>query len=189
MTRIRLSVIPAGASQRESALCNDPHFKTRIILMSVWIKSSFAFLFLMVSFAVLAAPAKVVYHVDFSDVTRYSATLTSINNIINAYEGDLRDYEVSLVFVGYGIRFVTDDALKGTPYVADKALLDRRAELKGRLDTLIKLKNVKAILCDKTRDEISLDKSKVYPGVSLTPSGVAAIADLQMQGAAYLKIQ
>ncbi|OYY72394.1 MAG: hypothetical protein B7Y40_11000 [Gammaproteobacteria bacterium 28-57-27] len=94
-----------------------------------------------------------------------------------------------MVFVGQGIRFVTDDALKGTPYVADKALLDRRAELRGRLETLIKIKAVKALLCDKTRDEIALDKSKIYPGVSLTPSGVATIADLQMQGYAYLKIQ
>lgn len=136
-----------------------------------------------------AAPAKVVYHVDFNDVTRYSATLTSVNNLLNAYESDLRDYEVSIVFVGQGIRFVTDDVLKGTPYVADKVLLDRRTELKGRLDTLIKLKGVKALLCDKTRDEIALDKSKVYDGIILTPSGVATIADLQMQGFAYLKIQ
>jgi hypothetical protein len=143
----------------------------------------------MMTLSVWAAPAKVVYHVDFNDVTRYSATLTSVNNLLNAYEGDLRDYEVSIVFVGQGIRFVTDDALKGTPYVADKALLDRRAELKGRLDTLIKIKGVKAVLCDKTRDEIALDKAKLYDGVSLTPSGVVTIADLQMQGYAYLKIQ
>jgi hypothetical protein len=136
-----------------------------------------------------AASAKVVYHVDFNDVTRYSATLTSVNNLLNAYESDLRDYEVSIVFVGQGIRFVTDDILKGTPYMADKALLDRRTELKGRLDTLIKLKGVKALLCDKTRDEIALDKSKVYDGIILTPSGVATIADLQMKGFAYLKIQ
>lgn len=143
----------------------------------------------MMTLSAWAAPAKVVYHVDFNDVTRYSATLTSVNNLLNAYEGDLRDYEVSVVFVGQGIRFVTDDALKGTPYVADKALLNRRTELKGRLDALIKVKGVKAVLCDKTRDEIALDKAKLYEGVSLTPSGVVTIADLQMQGYAYLKIQ
>ena len=51
----------------------------------------------------LAAPAKVVYHVDFNDVTRYSATLTSVNNILAAYENELRDYEVTMVFVGHGI--------------------------------------------------------------------------------------
>jgi intracellular sulfur oxidation DsrE/DsrF family protein len=65
----------------------------------------------------------------------------------------------------------------------------RRAELKGRLEALVKVRNVKALLCDKTRDEIGLDKSKIYSVVTLTPSGVATIADLQMQGAAYLKIQ
>ncbi|MGD9888342.1 MAG: DsrE family protein [Halothiobacillaceae bacterium] len=137
----------------------------------------------------LAAPAKVVYHVDFNDVTRYSATLTSVNNILAAYENELRDYEVTIVFVGHGIRFVTDDPLKGTPYATNADLDQRRAELKGRLDALVKVRNVKAMLCDKTRDEIGLDKSKIYSVVSLTPSGVATIADLQMQGAAYLKIQ
>lgn len=138
---------------------------------------------------VMAAPAKVVYHVDFNDVTRYSATLTSVNNLLNAYENDLRDYEVTIVFVGHGIRFVTDDPLVGTPYATNAALDKRRSELKGRLETLVKVRNVKALLCDKTRDEIGLDRNKVYSVVGLTPSGVATIADLQMQGAAYLKIQ
>ena len=137
----------------------------------------------------LAAPAKVVYHVDFNDVTRYSATLTSVNNILAAYENELRDYEVTIVFVGHGIRFVTDNPLKGTPYATNADLDKRRAELKGRLEALVKVRNVKAMLCDKTRDEIGLDKSKIYSVVSLMPSGVATIADLQMQGAAYLKIQ
>ena len=145
--------------------------------------------FALFSALALAAPAKVVYHVDFNDVTRYSATLTSINNILAAYENELRDYEVSIVFVGHGIRFVTDDLLKATPYVTNADLDKRRAELKGCLEALVKVRNVKALLCDKTRDEIGLDKSKIYSVVSLTPSGVATIADLQMQGAAYLKIQ
>lgn len=145
--------------------------------------------FALFSALALAAPAKVVYHVDFNDVTRYSATLTSINNILAAYENELRDYEVSIVFVGHGIRFVTDDPLKATPYVTNADLDKRRAELKGRLEALVKVRNVKALLCDKTRDEIGLDKVKIYSVVTLTPSGVATIADLQMQGAAYLKIQ
>jgi intracellular sulfur oxidation DsrE/DsrF family protein len=156
---------------------------------SYLIKRLIATIALLFSLTAFSAPAKVVYHVDFNDVTRYSATLTSVNNLLNAYEGDLRDYEVSIVFVGHGIRFVTDDALTGTPYIADKALLDRRAELKGRLQTLIKVRNVKALLCDKTRDEIALDPKNLYEGVGLTPSGVVTIADLQMQGYAYLKIQ
>lgn len=133
--------------------------------------------------------AKVVYHVDFNDPTRYSATLTSINNIMNFYQNELMEPEVHLVFVGYGLRFTTDDALKGTPYEHDAALLERRDELKGRLDALITVRGVKVHLCDKTRDEVGLAKDKVYKGIELTPSGVAKIAILQSEGFAYLKIQ
>ncbi|HHS99513.1 MAG TPA: hypothetical protein ENK73_01530 [Thiomicrospira sp.] len=133
--------------------------------------------------------AKVVYHVDFKDPTRYSATLTSINNIMNFYESELMEPEVHLVFVGYGLRFTTDDNLKGTPYEADKALLDRRAELKGRLDALIDVRGVQVHLCDKTRDEVGLPQEKVYKGIQFAPSGVAKIAILQSEGYSYLKVQ
>lgn len=133
--------------------------------------------------------AKVVYHVDFKDPTRYSATLTSINNIMNFYESELMEADVHLVFVGYGLRFTTDDALKGTPYEADEALLKRRDELKGRLDALINTRGVKVHLCDKTRDEVGLPQDKVYKGIQFAPSGVAKIAILQSEGYSYLKVQ
>ncbi|MBN2646896.1 MAG: DsrE family protein [Thiotrichales bacterium] len=133
--------------------------------------------------------AKVVYHVDFADPTRYSATLTSINNILNFYENELMSADVHLVFVGQGLRFSTDDALKGTPYQHDAPLLERRDELKGRLDALINVRGVKVHLCDKTREEVGLEGAKVYKGIELTSSGVAKIAILQSEGYAYLKIQ
>lgn len=132
---------------------------------------------------------RVVYHVDFADPTRYSATLTSINNLINDAEQTLLPWDVHLVLVGYGIRFATDDPLEGTPYAADEALNERRDELKGRLQTLIEIRNVKVHLCDFTRQEINLSKDKLYEGIGLVNSGVAKIADLQREGYAYLKIQ
>lgn len=132
---------------------------------------------------------RVVYHVDFADPTRYSATLTSINNLINDAEQTLLPWDVHLVLVGYGIRFATDDPLEGTPYAADEALNERRDELKGRLQTLIEIRNVKVHLCDFTRQEINLPKDKLYEGIGLVNSGVAKIADLQREGYAYLKIQ
>lgn len=133
--------------------------------------------------------AKVVYHVDFKDPTRYSATLTSINNILNFYESELMEPEVHLVFVGYGLRFTTNDALKGTAYEADQQLIKRRDELKGRLQSLINVRGVKVHLCDKTRDEVGLPQAKVYKGIQFAPSGVAKIAMLQSEGFAYLKVQ
>lgn len=151
----------------------------------------FAAFILSFSSITLAADdgAKVVYHVDFKDPTRYSATLTSINNIMNFYENELMEPEIHLVFVGFGLRFTTDDNLKGTPYEAGKKLLDRRDELKGRLDALMNVRGVKVHLCDKTRDEVGLDKAKVYKGIQLTTSGVAKIAILQSEGYSYLKVQ
>ena len=148
---------------------------------------------LLMAFSITAQAAddgaKVVYHVDFKDPTRYSATLTSINNIMNYYESELMEPEVHLVFVGFGLRFTTDNALKGTPYEHDKKLLERRGEFKGRLDALISVRGVKVHLCDKTRDEVGLPKPEVYKGIEFTPSGVAKIAILQSEGYAYLKVQ
>ncbi|WP_204742184.1 DsrE family protein [Guyparkeria sp. SCN-R1] len=132
---------------------------------------------------------RVVYHVDFADSTRYSATLTSINNLINDAEQKLLPWDVHLVLVGHGIRFATDDPLEGTPFAADEALNERRDELKGRLQTLIDVREVKVHLCDVTRNEIGLSEDKLYEGIELVGSGVAKIADLQRDGYAYLKIQ
>ncbi len=132
---------------------------------------------------------KVVYHVDFKDPTRYSATLTSVNNLINDADQGLREYDVQIVFVGYGLRFVTDDKLAGTVYEEDEKLAERRAELKGRLQTLHDVRGVKLMLCDKTRNEVGLAKDALYDGVELVNSGVVHIADLQADGYSYLKIQ
>lgn len=132
---------------------------------------------------------KVVYHADFSDPRRFSAMLTSINNMVNYYQNELVEYDVRIVFVAHGIRFVTDDPLRNTPFVFDKALEQRRENLKGRLMSLNKSLDVKLELCDITRNQISLDTSKLYDNVETTPSGVVRVAELQEKGFAYIKIE
>lgn len=131
---------------------------------------------------------KVVYHVDFSDPTRYSATITSINNMIDAYEQELSDYDLRIVFVAGGARFVTDDKLSKTPFAEDKDFAKRRDELKGRLATLRDSRNVKLFVCGNTAKEFGID-SKLYKGVNVVTSGVVEVAALQEQGFSYLKIQ
>jgi hypothetical protein len=132
---------------------------------------------------------KVVYHADFADPRRFSAMLTSINNMINTYKNDLIDYDIKIVFVAYGIRFVTEDALRKTPFAEDAALAERRENLKGRLLSLHKVHGVGLELCDITRSEVGLPMEKVYPGVTSVVSGVVRIADLQRQNYAYIKIE
>ena len=132
---------------------------------------------------------RVVYHADFADPRRFSAMLTSINNMMNFYENELLEADVRIVFVAHGIRFLTEDALEKTPFAADAALEERRDNLKGRLLSLADARGVKLELCDITRSQIGLAEDRVYPSVTLVPSGVVRIADLQRQGFAYLKIE
>ena len=132
---------------------------------------------------------KVVYHADFADPRRFSAMLTSINNMVTYYKNDLIDYDVRIVFVAHGIRFLTDDKLENTPFSADAALEERRSNLKGRLTTLNKVHGVKLELCNITRSEIGLPEDALYEGVELVPSGVVRLAELQAEGFAYIKIE
>jgi intracellular sulfur oxidation DsrE/DsrF family protein len=132
---------------------------------------------------------KVVYHADYADPRRFSAMLTSINNMVTFYQNELIDYDVRIVFVAHGIRFLTDDKLEKTPFSSDTALEERRNNLHGRLSALNTVQNVKLELCDITRSGIKLPEDKLYPGVELVPSGVVRIAELQGKGYAYIKIE
>ncbi len=132
---------------------------------------------------------KVVYHADFADPRRFSAMLTSINNMMNYYENELIEADVRIVFVAHGIRFVTDDKLAGTAFEEDKDYKERRENLKGRLMSLVDVRGVQLELCDITRSEIQLAEDKLHPKVKLVTSGVVRIAELQSQGFAYIKIE
>jgi intracellular sulfur oxidation DsrE/DsrF family protein len=149
----------------------------------------------LLSIAALPLPArasdmaKVVYHADFADPRRFSAMLTSINNMVTYYQNQLIDYDVRIVFVAHGIRFVTDDKLSGTPFEEDAAMAERRANNAGRLTALQSVQGVKLELCDITRSQVNLAEDKLYDGVELVPSGVVQLAKLQGEGFAYIKIE
>ena len=132
---------------------------------------------------------QVVYHADFSDPRRFSAMLTSINNMTNFYQNELLEYDIRIVFVAHGIRFITDDKLSGTLFEEDAAMAERRDNLKGRLLSLNEVKSVKLELCDITRTGVNLEESALYDAVDLVPSGVVRISELQSEGFAYIKIE
>ena len=132
---------------------------------------------------------KVVYHADFADPRRFSAMLTSINNMATFYENELIEYDIRIVFVAHGIRFVTDDKLMGTPFQENAAMAERRENIKGRLVSLNEVMSVKLELCDITRSGINLAEDKLYEAVDFVPSGVVRIAELQRRGFSYLKVE
>ncbi|WP_420824461.1 DsrE family protein [Sulfurivermis fontis] len=160
-------------------------------------RAGWLILFALVLLACVAVPqaraegmAKVVYHADFADPRRFSAMLTSINNMVNYYANEFIEYDVRIVFVAHGIRFVTDDKLAGTPFAEDKPLAELRENLRGRLLTLAEIHNVKLELCNITRSQIGLAEDKLYSAVELIPSGVVRLAQLQQEeGFAYIKIE
>jgi uncharacterized protein len=136
------------------------------------------------------AEAKVVYHADYADPRRFSAMLTSINNMVTHYHDNFIDYDVRIVFVSHGIRFVTDNPMEGSPFAADAELEERRENLRGRLMSLVSMHGVRLELCDITRSEINLPEDELYDALELVPSGVVRIAQLQSEeGFAYLKIE
>jgi len=132
---------------------------------------------------------KVVYHADYAEPRRVSAMITSINNMVTTYQNDLVEYDVRIVFISHGIRFLTKDKLKGTPFAEDEALAESRSSLMQRLAGLQEVQGVKLELCDITRQAIRLDREKIMPNVKLVRSGVVQIAKLQHNGFAYLKIE
>ena len=143
----------------------------------------------MPSSAAAEDTVKVVYHADFADPRRFSAMLTSINNMVTYYQNELIEYDVRIVFVAHGIRFVTNDKLAGTPFEEDAAMAERRDNNAGRLQALQDVQEVKLELCEITRSQIGLAKEKLYEGVTQVPSGVVQLAKLQREGFAYIKIE
>lgn len=132
---------------------------------------------------------KVVYHIDFYDTERVSATLTSINNMVNTYQEALQEYDVRIVFLGSGMRYTTNDPLKGSPLAENKDFKKRKTEILARIIGINEVQEVKLELCEITRAAFNLDKDKLLPGVEMVPSGVVRIAELQEQGFAYIKIR
>jgi len=132
---------------------------------------------------------KVVWHADFADPRRFSAMLTSVNNMVNTFQENLLDYDVRIVFVSYGIRFLTNDKLEGTPFEEDAELARHRPELIDRLKSLQDVQEVKLELCEITRVAVGLDKEKIIEGVISVPSGVVQIGELQQKGFAYIKVE
>jgi hypothetical protein len=133
--------------------------------------------------------AKVVYHADFSDPKRFSAMLQNIFNMTTTYENDMMDYDIRIVFLSKGIRFVTRDNLSGTPFEADKEFVKQREDFFKRLASLQEMRGIKLELCTITQELVGIDKSTLIPGVKMVTSGVVQIAKLQRQGFAYLKVE
>ncbi|MFB6261668.1 MAG: DsrE family protein, partial [Thiohalorhabdaceae bacterium] len=125
---------------------------------------------------------KVVYHVDYEGVRRFSAQLTSIYNMVHHYRNQLVDYDVRVVVNSFGVRFFTDNNLEDTPFAAGETLKEERENLKGRIRSLMDQYDVQVAICGITRKQLDLPKDAFYDGVTFMESGVVEVAKLQQKG-------
>ncbi len=135
------------------------------------------------------AMPKVVWHVDYGEARRLSAQIQNANNMVTTYQNELIDYDVRMVFLSAGIRFVTEDPLSGTPFAEDAAFRSARPDLIQRLLQLRDLHKVKLEYCEITAEAIGLPKPRVIKGITGVRSGVVRIAELQAKGFSYLKVE
>ena len=130
------------------------------------------------------ADVNVVYHCDFGDAGRFAQMLNNINNHLSAYEFDPFKVKIAIVTHAAGVKIFLSD-LAGTPWEKDK--LD--PELTKRVEALAKY-GVEVYVCQITFKRLKIDTAKIReaPYVRMVESGVAAVAELQAKGFAYLKI-
>ena len=70
-----------------------PQIAQSTLLISILCLGLFAGLLLAPRAATAEEEARVVYHADYADPRRFSAMLTSINNMVTYYQNELIDYE------------------------------------------------------------------------------------------------
>jgi uncharacterized protein len=125
-----------------------------------------------------------LYHCDFGDPQRFSAMLQNMNNHYSAYEFDAFRLKLVIVAHSAGIKFFLED-LSGTPW--EKEAID--PDLYKRVAAVTKY-GAEAYLCQITYKRLKIDPAKTRNDAFLkfVPSGVAAVAELQGKGFAYLKV-
>jgi intracellular sulfur oxidation DsrE/DsrF family protein len=125
-----------------------------------------------------------LYHCDFGDPQRFSRLLQNMLNHYSAYDFDSFKLKLVIVAHGAGLKFFLDD-LSGTPWEKDEIDPDIYQRFVG----LTKF-GAEAYLCQITYKRLNIDPGKTRKDTFLkfVPSGVAAVAELQAKGFAYLKV-
>ena len=139
------------------------------------------------------APVKIAYPLDFADVNRVHFMLNTLNNLVEHYQKNLTDYEISIVAYGPGLQFVMKDCegsgFARMPYCTVGGPAGNGTE--GRLNALKQLAgdNLRVFVCENTMKKKNVKKEQLLPYAEVTPGGVLKLIELQREGAAYIKIQ
>lgn len=131
------------------------------------------FIFALPTYADTEYPAqKVVYHINYGDTSRISATFTNISNHIQAVGED--NIDLRAVIHGQAIEYFMDAKADSNKQIA--------------LDTL-RLSGARFIICGNTLDGYNISRSDLYDveGSDVVQAGLPEIVRLQQQGFSYVR--
>ena len=131
---------------------------------------------------------KAVYHCDFGNAKRADAMLRNIYNLVNYYTTHNVFYDVRVVANSACVQFLLSDR-KGTKFEAGQVDNKLAKSITERMKSLADAYNVKFEQCEITLKSFNIDKSKLKPFVTLTPSGQVRVVELQNRGFAYIKVE
>ena len=129
------------------------------------------------------AKQKVVYHINGYGAKKQTGALRNIQNHINAVGAENLDLKV--VLHGNGLSLLLEpDGLEGTKMKEANADDEMQARIAG-----LKEQGVAFNVCANTVKgrKVSTDSLYDFSDADIVPSGVAELAQLQMQGYTYIK--
>lgn len=132
-------------------------------------------------------PIAAAYHCDYGNPERFSQTLTNMSNHLSVYNNDPFKIKVVVVAHAQGVKFFLKD-LDGLPPAWTADQFDRE-QIFGRIKQLASL-GAEFYMCQITfaRNNIPPEKLREDSFLKWVPSGIAAVAELQNIGYAYVKV-
>jgi intracellular sulfur oxidation DsrE/DsrF family protein len=118
---------------------------------------------------------RLAIHVDQGDIAQMSMALGNASNVVEHYKSRGEEVEIEIVTYAQGLHMLRDDT---------SPVKDRIKALREKAPSLV------LSVCDNTRRRMEKDEGRkltFISGVTIVPSGVVRLMELQEQGWSYVR--
>ena len=132
---------------------------------------------------------KVVFDLTTKDLAKFEKNIIK-GVVVNKtyFEGQLKEYDVSVVIHGGAYRFFVKD-LTHTIFKDDKRLATVYTELKKRISSLSDTYDVEFLMCGAAMKRNKLEAKDIVSYVKIIPNSTIGLVERQNEGYAYLPIR
>jgi len=132
--------------------------------------------------------AKIVFDLTTKDLAKFEKNIIK-GVVVNKtyFEGQLKEYDVSVVIHGGAYRFFVKDLSK-TKFKNDKKLVAVYKELKKRVASLADTYDVEFLMCGAAMKRNKLDEKDIVEFVKIIPNSTIGLVERQNSGYAYLPV-